>query len=163
MAESKENKVVEYVIFVGAAYFLIVKPILEKFGLKNTVEQNRVNTTSPQNNVWSGQAYLNAFAGQAIKLLKTASKDKFAKVIYDALPNLGIDDSGAIIGVFRGLTTKTQVADLAQYFKNKYKYDLYDFLKNGRSAGFWWSSTTGGLNSDNLNLILTIVNAKNNK
>jgi len=163
MAENKENKLIEYIIFIGAGYFLLVKPILESLGIKNTAQQNAVNTTAPQNNVWSGQPFINSFAGQKIKLLTTAAKDKYSKIIYDALPNIGNDDSSAIISVFRGITTKTQVADLSQYFKNKYNYDLYDFLSSGRSKDFWWSSTTGGLNADNINQVLTIVNAKPNK
>jgi hypothetical protein len=55
--------------------------------------------------------------------------------------------------VFRQLKYKTQVSWLADIFQQNYKTDLFDFLKNGK--GTLWQA---GLNSDELNEIINLVN-----
>jgi hypothetical protein len=163
MAQRKQDKLIEYVVWVAAGYFLVINPILKKLGIKKSQAEIAPDIIAPSNNVWSGKSYLQSFGKQKVRLLTSAAKQKYAQAIYDALPTFGNDDSSTIIGIFRSINAKTQVADLAEYFRNKYKYDLFDFLKHGRSRDFFWSSTTGGLNIENINTVLTIVNAKPNK
>lgn len=145
---------------IAGAYFFILKPILTKLGVLDTAREKAVDTSAPKNNAWSGNAFLNAYKGKKVLLLTQSAKAKLAKQIYDALPDIGNDDSSLLFGIFRSLKTKSQIADLSQYFLQNYGYDLFNYLKQGRTKSFLWSSTTSGLNSSNLNTIIQIVNAK---
>ena len=160
--DKQSQKLITNAALITAAYFLIVKPILQSFGIVKSQSLKEPDTIAPSLNVWSGKPFIDSFKGRSILLLTFDAKNKYADQIYNALPTFGIDDSSTIFGVFRGIKTKTQVADLAEFFKNKYKYDLFDFLKSGRSKDFFWSSTTSGLSSTNLKTVVDIVNAKPN-
>lgn len=163
MAQSrKEQKLIEYVVWIAAGYFLVINPILKKLGIKKSEIETAPDTTKPLNNVWSGAAFLKNLK-RPYPILTDALRNKLSQQIYDALPTFGIDDSSTIIGIFRSLQTKSQIAYLAEYFRSKYKYDLFEYLKRGRVRDFFWSSTTSGLASENIKTILTIVNAKPNK
>ena len=145
---------------IAGAYFVIIRPILTKLGVQDTAREKAIDTTKPANNPWAGNGFLNAYKGKNYALLTESAKQTLSKQIYNALPDFGNDDSSLIFGIFRNLKTRSQVADLAQYFLKNYGYDLFNFLKQGRTKSFFWSSTTSGLNSSNLNTVIQIVNAK---
>lgn len=162
MNKQKQDQLIQYLVLVAAGYFLVINPILKKLGIKKSEIETAPDTTKPSNNVWSGNAFLKNLK-RPYPILTDGSSNKLSQQIYDALPTFGIDDSSTIIGIFRSLQTKSQIAYLAEYFRNKYKYDLFEYLKRGRVRDIFWSSTTSGLASDNIKTILTIVNAKPNK
>lgn len=164
MAQSrKEQKLIEYVVWVAAGYFLVINPILKKLGIKKSEAETAPDVLAPSGNVWAGAGYLK-YLKKPYRILKDEYVKLLAKKIWDALPTYGKDDDQTIVGIFRSdLQTKSQVAYLADYFKKKYDYDLYSFLQRGRSRDFMWSSTTGGMSTSELNKVLTLVKAKPNK
>lgn len=145
------------IIYGGAvllAYFGVLKPILNKLGITKSKEaktieeqENKTNKENPFSPVF----YKLAPSGS--KLLTNKSADFFAKQIYDAMGVFG-DDESKIYGVFRSMKTQSQVSFLAEKFQTKYKMDLLGYLKRGYSN---WNAASG-LNADELNQVITIVN-----
>lgn len=157
---SFDTNIIIYGGVIAGAYFFVLKPLLTKFGVLDTAREKAVDTAAPANNPWAGASFLNAYVGKMVLRLTESEKQRLSKLIYNALPDVGNDDSSLLFGIFRNLKTKSQVADLAVYFLKNYGYDLFNYLKQGRTKSFFWSSTTSGLNSANLNTIIQIVNAK---
>jgi hypothetical protein len=158
MNKQQQNKLIEYVIWIGAGYFLILKPILQKLGIEKTAEDKEllnVDLEAPKQSVWSG----NTFIVPGAKLLTNADATKYAKIIYDAFGFFG-DDESAVIGVFRGLKTQSQVASLAQKFKDIYKTDLFTFLQKGNKSSQIYRPATSGLNASEISMILNIIKSK---
>jgi DNA-binding PucR family transcriptional regulator len=158
MNKQQQNKLIEYVIYIGAGYFLILKPILQKLGIEKSAEDKElesVDLIAPKNSVWSGKTF---YVGGA-KLLTNADATKLSKIIYDAFGFFG-DDESAIIGVFRGLKTQSQVASLAQKFKEVYKTDLFTFLQKGSKSAQIYRPASSGLNASEISMILNIIKSK---
>jgi hypothetical protein len=152
---NKENQ--KLIIYGGAvllAYFGVLRPILNKLGITKSKEaktideqENKTNKENPFSPVF----YKLSPSGS--KLLTGKSADYFAKQIYDAMGVFG-DDEAKIYGVFRSMKTQSQVSFLAERFQVLYKTDLLDYLKRGYSN---WN-TASGLNANELNQVITIVN-----
>lgn len=66
--------------------------------------------------------------GTKVVLLTQASANAKSKRIYDAI-GIFTDNENEIVGAFNDLSTKSQVAFLAQAFKNLYSQDLLNFLR----------------------------------
>ena len=165
MAQSrKEEKLIEYVVYIAAGYFLVVNPILKKLGIKKSEIEIAPDTTKPSNNVWAGNGFLK-YLKKPYPILTDKVVKALSLKIWNALPTFGKDDDQSIVGVFRdNLQTKSQVAYLAAFFKKEYGYDLYSYLQQGRTKDWWlWSSTTSGMSTSELKKVLTLVNAKPNK
>jgi len=134
-------------------YFGILRPILEKFGLATSqAEQQVINQQNLPNNK-------NAFSPVYWKTIPNAKlitrnyTNGLCKRIYDAMGFFS-DDEPAVFSVFAQLKYKTQVSWLADVFQQNYKIDLLDFLKRGKGQ-----LPQAGLNSDELQQIINIVNA----
>lgn len=154
-----DNKLFQTVIIIGGAYFLIIKPILQKLGIQQSPEEKeleRLDTVKPSENVWSGAGY--KFPAGAL-LLKNDVASKYAKQIYDAFGFFG-DDEAVILGIFRALKTQSQVAWLAKVFKEKYKTDLLTFLQKGSFSAQIYRPTSSGLNASEMQQILNIIKSK---
>lgn len=137
----------------------MVSPTLESLNLKDTKEETQQQKTIDQvenaagnkdywsPNFWklpSGQFPINNV--NSVHLLKSADLDKYGKTLWYATGNIN-DDEEAIYGVFRQIQYKSQISFLAYYFFNKYRKDLYQYLKSY-------------LNNSELNTLLTITNKK---
>jgi hypothetical protein len=151
----KEDK--QLLIYAGIAaigYFGVIRPILKKVGIVKSAEDilviNQGNTPN-KDNPFSSAFYKYGPAGT--KLLTVATADQYAKRIYDAMGYIS-DDEAAVYSVFRSLSTQSQVSFLAERFRIKYGVDLLQFLKNGKNQYNYAS----GLNSDELSIIINIVN-----
>jgi hypothetical protein len=133
-------------------YFGVLRPILKKLGIQNSAADISVQQQQqlPNNQNAFSPIYWKQFPSAT--LLTRAGTEQLAKRIYDALGYFS-DDEAAIISVFRLMKYKTQVSWLADIFQQMYKTDLFDFLKNGK--GTLWQA---GLNSDELNEIINLVN-----
>jgi len=70
--------------------------------------------------------------GYWVKSLTEAGGNGYAEIIYKAkgIPYLTNDDEAAVYGVFKALTSKTQVSRLTELFFNKYKKDLKAYLQS---------------------------------
>lgn len=151
----QDNK--QLIIYGGGMvllYFGILKPILNKLGITKSKEQTIVENQSQLSNElnpFSPIFYQKCPVG--CSLIKRAIAEKYAKIIYDAM-GVFSDDEASIYGVFRALKTQSQVSFLCDVFQQKYKTDLLSYLKNGYSQ---WNSASG-LNADELNTVIQIVN-----
>lgn len=124
-------RAVPWVVGIGAVYFLAVKPVLEKVGIIETSEDKQRNTAS----LTYGTSLQSPFSpnyyksqGQYAKLITRASAEALAKRMYDADGYFN-DDETQVYGALRTLQYKTQVSWVADVFNQKYKKDLYQFLK----------------------------------
>jgi hypothetical protein len=133
-------------------YFGVLRPILKKLGIQNSAADISVQQQQqlPNNQNAFSPIYWKQFPSAT--LLTRAGTEQLAKRIFDAMGYFS-DDEAAVISVFRQLKYKTQVSWLADIFQQNYKTDLFDFLKNGK--GTLWQA---GLNSDELNEIINLVN-----
>jgi hypothetical protein len=157
--KQEDRKLIQYVILVGAGYYLIVKPILEKIGLKKSAEEQQledINYIPPAGNVWAGSGYKQV---PGALLLTSAIANQYAKQIYDAFGFFG-DDEATIFGIFRALKTQSQVAWLSKAFKEKYGTDLLTFLQKGSKTSQIWRPATSGLNVEEMATILNIIKSK---
>jgi hypothetical protein len=140
---------------LAIAYYGIIKPILEKIGLKQSEEGKLIEKTEKKpnkENPFSPTFLRSLKPGSKVSLLKSEAKKNLAKRIYDAMGYFS-DDEAAVISAFRILKTQSQVADLATYFSIAYKTDLLDFLRKGKGV-----FPQAGLNESELSEILNIVN-----
>lgn len=139
---------------IAVAYFGIIRPILTKLGIQKTATDllvDRQENLPNSQNAFSPNFYKSGGVGTL--LLTLANRQNYAKRIYDAL-GVFTDDESAVFSVFRQLKSQSQVSHLAEYFTQKYKTDLLDYLKRGYSS---WNPASG-LSSEELQIILNIVN-----
>lgn len=128
-------KVIGWTVGIGALYFLVIKPVLQKVGVVETKESReedqRITTNATMlNNPFSPRYYQERGAGAV--LLTRASAEGMAAQIYNAIGNF-YDDENAIYGVFRQLKYKTQVSFLSDVFYKKYGVDMYNLLQRNLS------------------------------
>lgn len=161
----KDNEIlIKYVVLFGGAYFLIIKPILQKLGISKTAieEQTEKNIikqdlSSNKENPFSGSVYLKTFPkGKKYISLTQASAKNLVKKLRESFTNFG-DNEQQVIGIFKQLRTKAQVAVLADVFFKTYNLDLWTFLKTGTPNSDLISEFYTGLNDTDLNIILNIV------
>lgn len=155
--------IIKYVVIIGAAYFVILKPILQKLGISKTAEEEKaqenitqIETAVAQDNPFSGRSFLKGYPAGTILLTKK-SANSLAYALRNSFTIFG-DNESKVTGIFRQLRTKAQVAVLADTFYTKYNLDLWNFLKNGTPYGGFLTAGFSGLNDKELNIILNIVN-----
>lgn len=102
----------------------------------------KASDTAKFSNAWDTSAYKKVAGAQ---LLPQTSLSLYVDKIKKADTVGPFNDDQAVIDIFNKLTYKTQVSQLADAYKNKYKENLLDFIKSI-------------LKEDNLNLVLTKVN-----
>ena len=146
-------------VIVGA-YFLILKPILEKLGIKNTPEEDEAEKRGQQAQISPESAFSPTFykTVKGAPLIKMAQAQQLASILNKSVSGslLG-DDIGAIYNVFRRLQYKTQVSWLAKVYGDIYKRELINDLKNGaKDAAFLWNFRAG-LNDQEMDVIYNIV------
>jgi len=123
-------KVAGYGLAIGAGYFLVVRPVLQKFGVIQTkeakaqAEQDKVNASS-QTSAYSPNLYKNK---PGALLLTSASANALADQIYNAIGNF-YDDENAIYAVLRQLKSKDQLSQLADVFTKRHAADLFTYLR----------------------------------
>ena len=138
-------------IAVGV-YFLVIKPLTEKLGLKATSEEKEAEKILEKQetkiNIWQGFEAVKRAAGNntTIKVLNYSSAASKADGIYNSL-NWYNDDEERIYAIFRDLNFQTQVASIVDQYKIRHKADLLNTLKSS-------------FNTTELNEVLKIVNQK---
>jgi hypothetical protein len=153
MAKQDDSKLLLYGGGLIIVYFGILRPLLEKLGIaRSQADQQLINQQNlPNNKNPFSPVYWKTIPGA--KLYNKNDTISFAKRIYEAMGFFS-DDEPAVFSVFSQLKYKTQVSWLADVFQQNYKMDLLDFLKRGKGQ-----LPQAGLNSDELQQILNIVNA----
>ena len=117
-----------------AGYF-VIKPILEKLGIKESAEQKETKEKLKEQeiklNIWGGLPTMVKAAGnkKTLKVLTVAGADSYATQINKSFSVFG-DDEEQIFGVFRNLRYKTQVGSLVTAYFKLYKKDLLTELKS---------------------------------
>jgi hypothetical protein len=153
MAKQDNSKLLLYGGGLIIVYFGILKPLLEKLGIaKSQADQQLINQQNlPNNKNPFSPIYWKTVSGA--KLITRNATNNLAKRIYEAMGFFS-DDEPAVFSVFSQMKYKTQVSWLSDVFQQNYKMDLLDFLKRGKGQ-----LPQAGLNSDELQQILNIVNA----
>jgi hypothetical protein len=159
----ENNDLIKFFAVGAAAYFLLLKPILEKLGISKTSNEikeveliNKQNISANSDSPFSGSVFLKSFPkNQKYTSITPVSAAKIAKGIFDSFTNFG-DNELKIIGIFKQFNTQAQVAVVAQLFYKTYSKDLWSFLKQGKSSNII-TNLYGGLNNQDLNTILNIV------
>jgi hypothetical protein len=158
MATKQQTDLYIKVGVIIGAYFLIVKPILEKLGISKTpgeeqtikdIEFNSSNINSPFSPRYNDNQKKPYF------IIKAAVLKNYLSGIYEAL-NKGFfgDDINAIYAIFRQLKYKTQVSYLADEFYKTFKIDLLETIKNGIPGSL---NPRAGLSNEELAVLFDIV------
>ncbi len=132
--------------------YFVIKPILEKLGLKESSAEKQAKEKLKQQevvyNIWGGVDSLIKAAGtkKTVTLLTVAGADYYAKQINNAF-GITNDDEEQIYGVFRSMRYKSQVASIVTAYYKLFKKDLLTTLKSK-------------LSKDELNEIINIIETK---
>lgn len=128
------TKAIIVVVIVLLGYFLIVRPILMKFGIIESKEDKQrdktAKTLGTATNSPFSPSYYKTIPGAM--LLTRSSADKLAKELNNAI-GFWYDDENAVYGVLRQLKAKTQLSYLSDVFFQNYKMDLYQLLQRNFS------------------------------
>lgn len=156
MTKQEESLYIRIGVLVGA-YFLILKPILEKLGLQKSAAEEEtqkeiITASTTIESPFSPRYWTQA--KKPINIITVAALNNLLKNLYDAQSSFTGDNEAAIYNVFRQLKYKTQVSYLADAFQKKYKFDLLESLKNGHPSSINWRS---GLNNEELQTVFNIV------
>ena len=125
-------------IAVGV-YFLVIKPLTEKLGLKASSEEKEAEKILEQQetkiNIWQGTEAVKRAAGanSTIKLLSYSSAASKADGIQDSFSFYN-DDEERIYAIFRDLNAQTQVASIVDQYRLRHKADLLNALKSNLST-----------------------------
>lgn len=125
-------------IAVGV-YFLVIKPLTEKLGLKASSAEKEAEKILEQQetkiNIWQGTEAVKRAAGanSTIKLLSYSSASSKADGIQDSFSFYN-DDEERIYAIFRDLNAQTQVASLVDQYRLRHKADLLNALKSNLST-----------------------------
>lgn len=125
-------------IAVGV-YFLVIKPLTEKLGLKASSAEKEAEKILEQQetkiNIWQGTEAVKRAAGanSTIKLLSYSSAATKADGIQDSFSFYN-DDEERIYAIFRDLNAQTQVASLVDQYRLRHKADLLNALKSNLST-----------------------------
>lgn len=125
-------------IAVGV-YFLVIKPLTEKLGLKASSAEKEAEKILKQQetkiNIWQGTEAVKRAAGpnSTIKLLSYSSAASKADGIQDSFSFYN-DDEERIYAIFRDLNAQTQVASLVDQYRLRHKADLLNALKSNLST-----------------------------
>ena len=118
-------------IAIGAAYFLVYRPVMKKLNIIKTKEdevaEQTWNTIRLQP-FWTAN-YYKSYGGDTITSQEAAD---YAGTIYDAINGglfgLGTDE-GAIYSVFSILGSKGNISKVAEAYNIRYKKDLLNDLE----------------------------------
>ena len=125
-------------IAVGV-YFLVIKPLTEKLGLKASSEEKEAEKILEKQetkiNIWQGTEAVKRAAGanSTIKLLSYSSAATKADGIQDSFSFYN-DNEERIYAIFRDLNAQTQVASLVDQYRLRHKADLLNALKSNLST-----------------------------
>lgn len=132
------QKIDTNILLIGGLFvagYFIIKPILEKLGIKESAEEKETKEKLKEQevkfNIWGGLPTMIRAAGKkkTIKVLTVAGADSYATQINKAFSVFG-DDEEQIFGVFRNLRYKTQVGSLVTAYFKLFKKDLLSELKS---------------------------------
>lgn len=159
MAKQDDSKLFLYAGGLAILYFGVIRPILKKLGIQQTVEEaeatkavQKIENTPNISNPFS-PVYWKKFAGQKVHLFNNDTTNRFVKRLYDAMGYF-TDDESAVFSVFSQMKYKTQVSWISDNFNRTYKIDLFNFLKQGKGT-----LPQAGLNELELQKIIKIVEA----
>lgn len=133
-----QQKIDYNILLIGGLFvagYFVIKPILEKLGIKESAEDREVKQKLKEQevklNIWGGLPSMVKAAGnkKTLKVLTAAGADSYAKQINKSFGVFG-DDEEQIYGVFRNLRFKTQVGSLVTAYFKLFKKDLLTDLKS---------------------------------
>jgi hypothetical protein len=150
MDKKQQENIIKYGIGAAIAYFLVAKPILQKFGIIKTDEQVIVEKELIKINSPFDPKFWKQKSGSVI--ITNAVLDDIISKINKSF-TLAYDSYDEVLAQFKRLTYKTQVSYLADKWREKKGSDLLYFLDNGVGLFPW-----DGLTKENLNSIINYAN-----
>jgi len=150
MDKKQQENIIKYGIGAAIAYFLVAKPILQKFGIIKTDEEVIIEKELIKNESPFDPKLWKAKAGNII--ITKAVTDDIINKIQNSF-TLVSDNYEAILAQFKRLSYKTQISYLADKWREKKGTDLLYFLDNGGGLFPW-----DGLTKENLNSLINYAN-----
>jgi len=153
MDKKQQENLIKYAIGAAGAYFLIVRPVLSKFGIIKSAKQTSIeNETLKINSPWNPN-YWQQYSGAHI-ITGAALSD----IIYNIEDSFGVlaDNYENILGQFKKLQYKTQVSYLADQWQRQKGTDFLSFLGKGGGIFPW-----DGLSTEHLSALINYVNTLN--
>lgn len=156
MANSKNNIPINpnTLLIVGGglfAYAVVIKPILNKLGITQSIQAKAIQDQTTKQPAWSPAFYQSAPNGAW--LITTAQAKDLAYKIYQ-YPGIFWDDFNTVLGVFQTLRTKSQLSFLCDVFQKTYNASMYGYLLDGGGILPW-----DGLSEVHLTQIINYVNS----
>jgi hypothetical protein len=150
MDKKQQENIIKYGIGATIAYFLVAKPILQKFGIIKTDEEVLIQKELIKNESPFDTKLWKTKTGSII--ITKAVTDDIINKIENAFTLIS-DNYESILAQFKRLSYKTQVSYLADKWREKKGSDLLYFLDNGGGLFPW-----DGLTKENLNNLVTYAN-----
>lgn len=147
------KKLIDKLFNAGSGVVDTATDLLAKAGIGKSDGEKSFDELSKQADGYWNPNYVKA-APAGAKLLTYAAKKEFAKTLYDAWGFFAKDFDGTL-AVFRQLSAKSQVSDLAAQFYEDYKKDLLSFLR----PATWTFSFRNYPSSDQFLAITNYTNA----
>lgn len=124
---------------------------------KEEKEAQQIFASEPSQNAWSPVYFKELNKGNKIYLFDKKYLEPKAKAIYNAVSKIPfMTDSAKIATIIKTLRYKSQVSYLADYFQQKYGYEMYTFIKDGYR--FFVDGATGLSDKDMAQLINYVNN-----
>lgn len=159
MAKQDDSKIILYAGGLAILYFGVIRPILQKLGIQQTVQEaeatkavQKIENTPNVDNPFS-PVYYKKFVGKTVHLFNGSTTTNLVKRLYDAMGYFS-DNESEVFSVFSQMKYKTQVSWISDQFNRTYKLDLFNFLKQGKGT-----LPQAGLNELELQKIIKIVEA----
>jgi len=157
ISDSIAQKPLQWLVVVGAVVYFGGKFIKKVIPTGNDVRKGEAETTTSAENPWSAITFLNQKVPANTNLLSATGAAQLAYKVFDALSNVFYDDADIAVGVFAGLPSKIQVAQVVKSFEAKYSRNILEFLQSGDKT---FDFGTGGLSYALYNRILENVKRK---
>ena len=154
MAQIK-NKDIAIIAGIGLGAWILYKPFKALFDTLG-ITQSQTAQAVEQIQTQSVKSPFNPSYWKSFKksiLMPQYQADAKATAIHDAISFFG-PDYAKILSIFKTLAYKTQVSQLSEVFSKKYKTDLLEYLKNGKSNFL----AHNALSESQLQTIISLVN-----
>lgn len=128
-------KIITYLVIAAVVYFMIIRPVLIKFGIIKSAEDKKRDEVAKT----FGTSTESPFSPTYYKRVKNAviftraTGERIADQLYDAIGSIWGDDENAIYSALRQLKTKSQLSYVSELVTLRHKADLYTLLRRNLS------------------------------
>ncbi len=154
--DNNHDKLITNLVLIGAGYFLVLKPILDKTGITKSAEQKAIDAKSETatNSVGWDPTFYKTYMSKGngkVQLHTSAFAEALATQIYRAWGLLN-DDEEKVYAAIKQCRSLLELSQLCDKYSALYKRDLLGDLKAP------WSSLHDGLSPDQFAYLAGIIN-----